>query len=59
MMAVEQNLSVPMDELKKLVVKLLGFSRRTVKTDMVVERAVNYLKSAGSLTVTDGMVAVK
>ncbi|MBR1400831.1 MAG: DUF4011 domain-containing protein [Prevotella sp.] len=60
MLAVEQNLSIPQEELKRLVVKLLGFNRRTNKTDMVVDKAVELLKTMNKITVSsDGMIAMK
>ena len=59
MMAVEQNMSIPIDELKKLVVKLLGFSRRSSKTDMAVDKAIEFLEVMDKVTVSNGVISVK
>ena len=58
-MAVEQNMSIPIDELKKLVVKLLGFSRRSSKTDMAVDKAIEFLEVMDKVTVSNGVISVK
>ena len=59
MMAVEQNLSIPLEELKKLVVKILGFTRRSTKSDMVVDKAVEFLQIMDKISVSDGMISLK
>ena len=56
---VKGAVSIPMDDLKRLTVKLMGFSRRTPRLDNAVELAVAHLQQANKVTVTDNTVTIK
>ena len=56
---VKGAVSIPMDELKRLTVKLMGFSRRTQRIDRAVELAVTRLQQNDKVTVTDNVVTIK
>ena len=56
---VEEAVSIPIDELKRLTVKLMGFSRRTQRIDRAVELAVKRLQQNDKVTVTDNVVTIK
>ena len=47
--AVEQQISIPREDLKKVISTLLGFSRKGANVDMAAEKAVNTLISMGKL----------
>ncbi len=55
-LAVRQQLSVPTEDLKRQIVKILGYSRRTPKLDEAIMRAVNSLVEAKTLVIEDGQV---
>ena len=56
---VKGAVSIPMDDLKRLTVKVMGFSRRTPRIDSVVEQAVAQLQQNDQVTVADNMVTIK
>ena len=56
---VKGAVSIPMDDLKRLTVKVMGFSRRTPRIDKVVESAVAQLQQNNQVTVVDNMVTIK
>ena len=56
---VKGAVSIPMDDLKRLTVKLLGFTRRTKRIDRAVELAVAKLQQKDKVTVSDDVVTIK
>ena len=57
-MAMSQQLTAPVEELLRQIARLLGFARRTPKTDDAVMSAVSHLERQGWLTNQGGTVAV-
>ena len=57
-LAVRQQLAVPVEDLKRQIVKVLGFSRRTPKLDDAIQRAVNHVVSDKAFVLEDGQVKV-
>ncbi|MBP5507232.1 MAG: DUF4011 domain-containing protein [Prevotella sp.] len=57
-MAMSQQLTAPVEELLRQIARLLGFGRRTPKTDDAVMAAVSHLERQGWLTNQGGSVAV-
>lgn len=55
---VRNAVSIPTDDLKRQVVKVLGFHRRTQRTDHAVDSAIRELESAGNVTLNEGMVMI-
>ena len=55
---IEQNISVPMDELKRVTALTLGFSRRGAKVDALTERAVGLLLQEQRVVDNGGMLSV-
>ena len=58
-MAMSQQLTAPVEELLRQIARLLGFTRRTPKTDDAVMSAVSHLERQGWLTNQGGTVAMK
>jgi hypothetical protein len=56
---VEQNISVPTDELKRVTAQLLGFTRRCAKIDALTEKAVAILLQRQELSEADGRISLK
>ena len=56
---VEQNISVPTDELKRVTAQLLGFTRRGAKIDALTEKAVAILLQRQELSEADGRISLK
>ena len=57
-MAMSQQLTAPLEELLRQIARLLGFARRTPKTDDAVMSAVKELERKGWLTNQGGTVAM-
>ncbi|MCR4853125.1 MAG: DUF4011 domain-containing protein [Prevotella sp.] len=57
--AVEQNISVPTDDLKRVTAQLLGFTRRGSKIDALTEKAIGILLERQVLTEADGRITLK
>ena len=57
--AVEQQIAVPVDDLKRQVAQLMGFTRRTTKTDAAVDAAARKLISKGVIEIKDGQMVMK
>jgi hypothetical protein len=57
--AVEQQISIPREDLKKVISNLLGFSRKGVNVDAATDRAVQQLVSQGKLKDTNGWLTTK
>ena len=57
--AVEQQISIPREDLKKVISNLLGFSRKGVNVDAATDRAVQLLVSQGKLKDTNGWLTTK
>ncbi|WP_303207916.1 DUF3320 domain-containing protein [Bacteroides oleiciplenus] len=56
--AIEQQISMPIEDLKRLTSQLLGFSRKGANLDMVTEQAIQILINRGIFKCTDGMVSM-
>ena len=56
--AVEQQISIPREDLKKVVSNLLGFSRKGSNVDAAIEKAVSMLVSAGKLKEENGRLKI-
>lgn len=56
--AIEQQISMPIEDLKRLTSQLLGFSRKGANLDMVTEQAIQILIDRGIFKHTDGMVSM-
>jgi len=54
--AVEQQLNIPAEDLKKQTVKMLGCSRMTQKADSMSQKALENLMSEGILTESEGKI---
>ncbi|MBO4606743.1 MAG: DUF4011 domain-containing protein [Prevotella sp.] len=57
-LAVRQQLAVPVEDLKRVIVKVLGYTRRTPKIDEAITHAVQQLVSEKVLVMEDGQVKV-
>ena len=55
---VEQQISIPREDLKKVISTLLGFSRKGANVDMAAEKAVNTLISMGKLKEEYGKITL-
>jgi hypothetical protein len=55
-MAVEQQVSISEEDLKRQVPRLLGFTRRTIKNDQLVSAAIGHLCRTGRLQLVDGFL---
>ena len=58
-MAVTQQVSISSDDLLRQIAKLLGFSRRTPRTDAAIGGVIDRLVSGGIFQITDGIVSNK
>ena len=56
---VEQQISIPLDDLKKMASQLLGFARRGANVDMQVMKAINLLIGRGILVDNNGNMMLK
>ena len=54
--AVEQQISIPQDDLLRSVARLLGFQRKTAAVDTQILRALQKLIANGTLTENEGIV---
>lgn len=57
--AIEQSVSMPKEELYKQAVRLLGFARRSTRTDGYIQQAIDFLEVMGRITVVDGIITLK
>ena len=57
--AIEQNISVPIDELRRVTAQLLGFTRRGAKVDALTDRAVAKLLAQQVIVESDGRLSLK
>lgn len=57
--AIEQQISMPMEDLKRLTFQILGFSRKGINLDMATEYAIQVLIDKGIFNHTNGMVSLK
>ena len=55
-MAVEQQVSISEEDLKRQVPRLLGFTRRTIKSDQLVSAAIGHLCRTGRLQQSEGFL---
>ena len=55
---IQQNISVPMDELKRVTALQLGFTRRGAKVDALTERAVRLLLREQRIIDNSGMLTI-
>lgn len=53
---IDQQMAIPMDDVKKLTTQLFGFARRTPTVDATIEKAVNTLIAKGVLTIENDNV---
>ena len=56
--AIEQNISVPVDELRRVTAQLLGFTRRGAKVDALTDRAIAALLSQHVVVEGDGHITL-
>ena len=56
---VEQTVSIPKEELYRQAVRVLGFARRTTRSDAVIQHAIDYLEVMGRVVVSDNIVTLK
>lgn len=56
--AIEQQVSIPREELKKQVSKLMGFNRMGAKVDTVIDNCLTVLLSQGKVTESEGVLKV-
>ena len=56
--AIEQQISMPMEDLKRLTSQLLGFSRKGANLDNATEQAIQILIKKGIFKHIDGMVSM-
>ena len=56
--AIEQNISVPVDELRRVTAQLLGFTRRGAKVDALTDRAIAALLSQHVVVEGDGRITL-
>ena len=56
--AVEQQISIPREDLKKVVATLLGFSRKGSNVDLAAEKAINQLVRTGKLKEENGKLSI-
>ncbi len=55
--AIEQQISMPIGDLKKVTSQILGFGRKRTNQDMVTDRAIQLLISRNIFTNNDGMIS--
>lgn len=56
--AVEQQISIPREDLKKVVATLLGFSRKGSNVDLAANKAINQLVRTGKLKEENGKLLI-
>ena len=56
--AIEQQISMPIEDLKRLTSQLLGFSRKGNNLDMVTEQTIQLLIDQGIFSHANGMVSM-
>ncbi len=56
--AIEQQISMPIEDLKRLTSQLLGFSRKGNNLDMVTEQTIQLLINKGIFSHANGMVSM-
>ena len=56
--AVEQQVSIPLDGLKKQATQMLGFARKLQKADLAVEMAIAQLIDNGELNEENGTITL-
>lgn len=56
--AIEQQISMPIEDLKRVTAQLLGFNRKTTTLDNITERAIMILIERGVCKYADGMVSL-
>ena len=57
-LAMSQQLSVPVAELQKQIANMFGFGRRTSKTDQAIDRVLQYLVDHQVVSIHDGNVMI-
>jgi hypothetical protein len=58
-MAVEQQISIPEDDLRRQVPRLLGYTRRTAKSDALADKAISQLLKMGVVERVEGAIRWK
>ena len=56
--AIEQQISMPIEDLKRVTAQLFGFNRKTTTLDNITERAIMILIERGICKYADGMVSL-
>ena len=56
--AVEQQISIPREDLKKVVATLLGFSRKGSNVDLAADKAINQLVRTGKVKEENGKLSI-
>ena len=56
--AVEEQISIPLDDLKRQTARMLGFSRNIAKVDLTIELAIANLIDKGVLTEAQGAITL-
>jgi hypothetical protein len=56
--AVEQQISIPREDLKKVIATLLGFSRKGANVDLAGEKAIYVLVKTGKLKEENGKITI-
>ncbi len=59
MYTVEQSVSIPKEELYRQAVRVLGFSRRSARSDTSIQHAIDYLEVMGRITVANNVITLK
>ena len=57
--AIEQNIALPLDDLKRTVATLMGFTRRGAKIDALTEQAVGIMLRQGTIVDNGGRLSFK
>lgn len=55
---VDQQISMPVEDLKRLASQVLGFARKGTNVDLATSKAVNLLLENGTLQETNGMISI-
>jgi hypothetical protein len=56
--AVEEQISIPLDDLKRQTARMLGFNRNVAKVDITIEQAIAMLIDKGVLTEDNGAITL-
>ncbi len=56
--AIEQQISMPIEDLKRVIAQLLGFNRRNANIDIATDKAIQTLIERGVCRYADGMVSL-